>query len=296
MLFVTGFATLGFDTYKNLNYLENVDSACKQLGIRKHYLPYVLPKGCYIIPQKEKFIWTVECEQANGTVFYVHEDALPAEIKSVDVHLQAKFLNEAKSDNLVGMLTGDVKDTFIAVTAHYDHLGMMGTKATFPGASDNASGTAMLLYLAHYFSTHPHHYSILFISFSGEEPGLLGSEYFIRHPRVPLKNIKFLTNIDIMGDATEGITVVNATEYPAQFALMQKINTDSNYIPQVKSRGKASNSDHYYFSEKGVPSFFIYSNGGRGYYHDIFDKPEAVTLNHIGGAASLLIDFMMQIK
>ena len=276
--------------------LTNIDSACKKLGIRKHYLPFVLPRGCYIIPQKEKLTWDVECETTDATVFYVRAEAIPTDIKTVTAKVDGVFLPDAESDNIVGTLEGDVRDTFLVVSAHYDHLGMMGDKTTFPGASDNASGSAMLLYLAHYFSTHPHHYSILFICFSGEEPGLLGSEYFTRHPRVPLDRIKFLTNIDIMGDATDGITVVNATEFPAQFGLLQSLNKNHNYCPQVVSRGKAANSDHYYFTESGVPSFFIYSNGGKGYYHDIFDKASEITLNNVAGVAHLLIDFISEIK
>ncbi len=285
-----------FQAHDKLYMLENVDSACKRMGIRKHYLPFLLPKGCYIIPQKEKFTWTVECESADATVFYVNQEAIPEHVTNASAQVEALWINDAKSENIIGVQTGEVKDTFVAITAHYDHLGMMGSETIFPGASDNASGTAMLLYLASYFSTHPHHYSILYIAFSGEEPGLLGSEYFIRHPRVPLEKIKFLTNIDIMGDATDGITVVNATEFPKQFDQLQEVNKTHNYIPKVMSRGKAANSDHYYFTEAGVPSVFIYTNGGKGYYHDIFDKPEAITLNHVPGIAHLLIDFLTEIK
>ena len=191
---------------------------------------------------------------------------------------------------------GTVKDTFIAITAHYDHLGMMGDATIFPGASDNASGTAMMIYLSSYFATHPQHYSILFIAFSGEEPGLLGSAFYAAHPVVPLAQIKFLTNIDIMGDATDGVTVVNATEYPRQFELLNKINDASHYIPVIKSRDKAANSDHYHFSEAGVPSFFFYSNGGKGFYHDVFDKGEETTLANVDGVAKLLIDFIGSIN
>lgn len=171
---------------------------------------------------------------------------------------------------------------------------MMGNATVFPGASDNASGTAMMLYLASYFAAHPQKYSIMFIAFSGEEAELIGSRYFTKHPVVPLKNIKFLTNIDIMGDATNGITVVNATEHPAEFAELQKINTRNKYLPVIKPRGKAANSDHYYFSEAGVPSFFLYSNGGRGFYHDVYDRPNELSLNQVDNVAKLLIDFLKE--
>ena len=235
-------------------------------------------------------------ETTPATIFHVREDALPKKIKELNVGVTAAFIAHAHNDNLVGCVPGEVKDTFIAFTAHYDHLGMMGQNTIFPGASDNASGTSVLLYLAQYFAQHPQHYSILFIAFSGEEAELMGSEFFVHHPLVPLKNIKFLTNLDIMGDATNGVTVVNATEFPKQFLLLQEINQKHGYLPVINSRGTAANSDHYYFTKEGVPSFFIYSAGGKGFYHDVYDRAKAVTLNHIDDVTKLLIDFTAELN
>jgi hypothetical protein len=278
-------------------YLQNVDTVCRVLGIRRAFFPSVLPKGCFIIPQKEKFIWTVARNTIHATVFYIDEQKTTHIPAFIAANIDQKLVPKSGSENIIGVLPGRVKDTFIAITAHYDHLGMMGKGVIFPGASDNASGSAMLLYLARYFSTHSHNYSILFIAFSGEEAGLLGSEYYVNHHSgLALSQIKFLTNVDIMGDATDGATVVNATEYPVQFDLLQQINTDSNYLPQIKSRGKAANSDHYHFTEAGVPSFFLYTNGGKGYYHDIYDKPAELSLNNMDNVARLLIDFINAIK
>ena len=281
---------------KTVHYLENADTLCKVLGIRRTTFVSELPKGCFIIPQKEKFIWTVSRTAMKATVFYINSETAATDIRTADVQVQAKLLPNAKSDNIIGVVPGEVKDSFIFITAHYDHLGMMGNKAIFTGASDNASGTAMLLYLANYFHSRPQHYSIVFIAFSGEEAGLMGSKYYTKHPLMPLKKIKFLTNIDIMGDATDGITVVNATEYPAHFNTLQSLNSQYSYLPQVRSRGKAANSDHYHFTEAGVPSFFIYTNGGKGYYHDIYDRAEALSMTGIDKIAQLLIDFVSGIK
>lgn len=276
--------------------LENVDSICPMLGLKKSYFPFALPVGCYIVLQKEKFIWTVSRENAHATVIYVKDSIFRQNAGKVSVHIDAMLEKDVRNDNIVGVLRGDVKDTFLAITAHYDHLGMMGADAIFPGASDNASGTAMMLYMAKYFSRHKHHYSILFIAFSGEEAGLVGSAYFTKHPLVPLSQIKFLTNLDIMGDATDGVTVVNATEYPKQFELLKNINEQRKLLPQIKSRGKAANSDHFHFSESGVPSFFIYTNGGKGYYHDIYDKPAELSLNNVDNIVKLVIRFFKEIK
>ena len=133
---------------------------------------------------------------------------------------------------------------------------------------------------------------MVFIAFSGEEAGLMGSRWFVSHPLLPLSNIRFLTNLDIMGNATDGITVVNATEQPAAFSLLNSINDSKHYLPVIKSRGKAANSDHYFFSEAGVPAFFIYTNGGQGYYHDVYDKPGEISFVNVPSIALMLVDFV----
>ncbi len=272
--------------------LKNTDTMCKALGAHMEEIAMVLPEGCYLVPQKSKLTWTTAGKNIPAAVFYIKEDALPANCTEVRADIKAVYAAKCRNENIIAIAPGEVKDSFIALTGHYDHLGMMGEKALFPGASDNASGISMLLYLASYFVKHPPHYSVMFIVFSGEEPGLLGSDYYVKHPVVPLGKLKFLTNIDIMGDATDGVTVVNATEFPKQFGQLQHINETNKYIPVIKSRGKAQNSDHYYFTEAGVPSFFMYSNGGKGFYHDIYDVAGELTLNHVAGVAHLLIDFV----
>jgi aminopeptidase YwaD len=276
--------------------LKNVDDYCTNFNVRKDKFASLLPAGVFIIPTEDKLTWTVSREVSPATVFYVRAEDVPRKIKIVDVDVNSQFIPAARNENIIGYLPGEIKDTFIAFTAHYDHLGEMGRLTIFPGASDNASGTAMLLSLEKYFSTHPQHYSILFIAFAGEEAGLMGSEFYTWKPQVPLNQIKFLTNLDILGDATNGITVVNATKFPVEFSLLQQINEKGKYIPEIKSRGEAANSDHYYFSEAGVHSFFIYSNGGKGYYHDVYDDAFEVKLKNIAGVQKLLIDFVKELR
>lgn len=274
-------------------FFKNTDSFFKHTNEHPWGFVRDLSKGCYILPQHGKMMWTVGTKQMPATVVYIEDTVLPKRIKKGALQVTAKYLSPVQNlnKNVIACVPGEVKDSFVVFTAHFDHLGMMGSEAIFPGASDNASGTAMMLYLANYFAQHPQHYTMVFIAFSGEEAGLLGSEYFVNHPLIPLSNIKFLTNIDIMGDATDGVTVVNATEHPKQFELLQQLNKNKNYLPQIKSRGKTSNSDHYHFAAKGVPAFFIYSNGGPGFYHDVFDAPASLPLTNIDKAAKLFVDF-----
>ena len=120
---------------------------------------------------------------------------------------------------------------------------------------------------------------------------MMGSKYYTENPIVPLKQIRFLINTDLAGTGNEGITVVNATEFPIEFALMNKINDEYKYLAKINARGKAANSDHYFFTEKGVPAFFFYTLGGIKAYHDVFDKASTLPLNEQDQLDSLLIKF-----
>ena len=167
----------------------------------------------------------------------------------------------------------------------------MGSETYFPGANDNASGISLLLNLARYYGAHPQPYSIAFICFAGEEAGLLGSKYFTEHPLVPLKNIRFLLNTDLAGTGEDGITVVNATEFPKEFALLNEVNDQQHLLKKINVRGKAANSDHYFFTEKGVPAFFFYTMGGITAYHDVLDKSATLPLNEHEDLFKLVVGF-----
>jgi Zn-dependent M28 family amino/carboxypeptidase len=200
-----------------------------------------------------------------------------------------------RTQNVAGLVRGLAKpDSFLVVCAHYDHLGRFG-RAYFPGANDNASGVALMLELARRIAANPLPYSVLFIAFSGEEAGLLGSSYMVENPLVPLSRIRFLFNIDLMGFGEKGATIVNATLHPEEYSRLQEINAASKFLPELKARGKAANSDHFPFSEKGVPSFFMYQMGGPGYYHDVQDEPESLSLKGIDGSFKLVLSFLKQL-
>jgi Zn-dependent M28 family amino/carboxypeptidase len=172
----------------------------------------------------------------------------------------------------------------------------MGAETYFPGANDNASGTAMLLSMANYFKENPADYNILFIAFAGEEAGLLGSKYFVEHPLIKLNSIAFLLNLDIMGSGEDGITVVNATLFDTEFKELQAINSEKNLLTQVKSRGPAANSDHYWFTQMGVPAFFIYTMGPNKNYHDVFDTQANLSFVEYEDITTLLVEFTKRLK
>lgn len=210
------------------------------------------------------------------------------------LEIENKLIPEHLTQNVVGYVEGALHpDSFIVFSAHYDHLGQLGKTVYFPGANDNASGCAMLLNLARYYTLPQNKpdYSLVFIAFAGEEIGLKGSAYYTQHPLFPLENIRFLLNMDIMGTGDEGITVVNGTVFKKEFDALVMINNEHRFLKEVKIRGKAANSDHYHFSEKGVRAVFIYTMGGIKAYHDIFDKAETLPLTKFEELFELLTQF-----
>lgn len=200
-----------------------------------------------------------------------------------------------ESTNVIGHIPGKKKRKYIVFSAHYDHLGRMGSETYFPGANDNASGVTMLLSLAKYYKKFPPEYTLVFCFFSGEEAGLEGSKYFVQHPFFKLNKIKFVLNIDIMGGASEGITIVNGSKHEKEFNQLVKINSQLNLLKKVKKRGPTSNSDHHFFAEKNVPAFFIYSMGNVKNYHDIYDTSENTPLKKFEEVQRLLIAFVAKL-
>ena len=233
-----------------------------------------------IFQLEDKLTWSVAPEEAGYTAIMIAKKSLNNAPASFNIDIENKFIGKFKASNVCGIVKGTSKpDSIILITAHYDHLGGMGKDTYFPGANDNASGIALLLNLARYYAKNPQPYSIGFICFAGEEAGLVGSKHFVDNPLVGLKQIRFLINTDLAGTGEEGITVVNATEFPKEFDLMNAVNNENKLLAQINVRGKAANSDHYHFTEKGVPAFFFYTLGGIKAYHDVFDRPETLPLN-----------------
>jgi hypothetical protein len=236
-----------------------------------------------------KFTWSVSKEEAEFPIIELRDSTIK-NADSISLNITNQFLNDITTHNVIGKVNGKKNKTII-ISAHYDHLGMMG-EAIFPGANDNASGISMLLSLATYYSNITPEYNMVFMAFGAEEAGILGSKYYVEHPYFSLDEIKFVINLDIMGTGDEGITVVNGVQHKKQFKKLSKINVEHNYLTKIKIRGRAANSDHYWFSQLGIPAFFIYTMGGIKAYHDVFDRSETLPLTEFNDLHQLLIDFV----
>ena len=250
-----------------------------------------------IVTLEKKLTWEAAQKVEPFTVIQLDKSRFTIDPKNIEINIENKFIKKFNAANVCAMVAGTQKpDSFIFITAHYDHLGGMGADTYFPGANDNASGVALLLSLAKYYATHPQKYSIGFILFGCEEIGLVGSKYYTENPIIPLNKIRFLTNTDLAGTGVDGITVVNATIFPKEFALMNKVNDAGKYLTKINARGEASISDHYWFTKKGVPSFFFYTLGGIAAYHDVYDKAITLPLNEQADLKELIIKFNEELQ
>lgn len=252
-----------------------------------------------IIVQNKKFTWSMCQQQRPYPILYIKKDRITYKNKKIEVTIDAQLKKEEITQNVLGYIKGiEYPDSFLVLSAHYDHLGMMGPDALFEGANDNASGTALILDLARHYSlpeNAPKH-SILFIAFGAEEVGLIGSNYYVEKPYFPLKQIKLQINTDIMGTGDEGIMMVNGKTHPKIYEAFKKINSDKGYLTNIGARGRSYNSDHAPFDYKGVQSVFIYTKGGSTAYHDIYDTAENLTLSKYNEVFQLIKDFIAEYK
>jgi aminopeptidase YwaD len=250
-----------------------------------------------LIYTTDKLTWTSYTYQSVRPVITINKKDLdPKSIQQINVQIDANFVADYQPRNVGGIVKGTaVPDSMLVITAHYDHLGMMGKKVYFPGANDNASGTAMMMSMAKYYGSHPGKYTMVFIAFSGEEIGMLGSEAFVEHPLIDLGKIKFLTNFDMAGTGEEGIRVVNGSIYRTRFDQLVQLNDQYKLLPKVDIRGESCNSDHCRFYQRGVPSFFIYTQGGIRAYHDVYDRAETLPLTAFENYFKLMQKFFDQL-
>ena len=197
----------------------------------------------------------------------------PQDAKSITVDIDNRFLKDYECFNVIAKVEGRRHDSCYVFTAHYDHLGNLGKKVYYAGANDNASGTAAIVTLAAYYAQHRPEYDMYFIAFSGEDANLRGSEWYADHPVVPLTQIKYLFNIDMIGDNNPVQYCEVSDEGMRGFALFEQINAEKKHFKAL-NRGKlAGNSDHYPFALRHVPCIFFENEEGDAfkYYHTVHD-------------------------
>ncbi len=224
--------------------------------------------------------------------FLIQRDHWPEGSPEVTFTLITEQDQPTEAHNVVAIVPGTAfPDRYLLVTAHYDHIGQLGPGVYFPGANDNASGVAMMLSLARHFAREPLRRSLLFVAFSGEEQGLIGSRVMANDPPVPLDAIDFLLNLDMVASGQDGVMAVGGVDFPDDFALLLAADSLSG-IGRIGKRANAPNSDHYPFLMAGVPGFFLYTNRGTQPYHSVDDVPATLEWDDFEAVFDLSQNFL----
>jgi hypothetical protein len=208
-----------------------------------------------------------------------------------------------KTQNVVAMLQGSdpaLRTRYIVVGAHFDHLGRSTQYAMDPaagnairnGADDNASGTAAVLQLARMFSISRPKHSVIFVNFSGEEEGLLGSQYFVENSPVPLDSIVAMFNFDMVGRLVDDKLFVYGTGSASELpSLVDSANL--RIVPALKIQGGGDgfgSSDHSSFYAKNIPVLHFFTDNHDD-YHRATDDVEKI--NAAGEARVVNLAFDM---
>jgi hypothetical protein len=189
-------------------------------------------------------------------------------------------LEHVPARNVVAYLEGtdpDLRDQWILIGAHHDHVGAFEGEGdtVFNGADDNASGTAGVLELAEAFARRARgpRRSLLFVTFTGEERGLLGSRQLLADGRVPVGRVVFMLNLDMIGRNPDRAVEVYGDGYVRGLrTLIEAENTGRLDLEFAGTRHDAD-SDHHPFYERDVPFAFFFS-GTHADYHRVGDHPD----------------------
>ncbi len=206
-----------------------------------------------------------------------------------------KDVEEGKSSNVLGYVEGsDLKNELVVISAHYDHIGMSNGKV-FNGADDDGSGTSAVIELAQAFAKakaegNGPRRSVLFLTVSGEEKGLLGSEYYTDYPIFPLNNTVADLNIDMIGRQDKKyetnpnyIYVIGSDKLSSDLHNISEeankkfggLELDYTYNAPNDPNRFYYRSDHYNFAKNNIPVIF-YFNGVHADYHQETDEVDKI--------------------
>lgn len=202
---------------------------------------------------------------------------------------------KGKSSNVIGILTGNdpvLKNEFIVIGAHYDHLGHDG-QTIFNGADDNASGTAAIISIAKSFKQAGSlRRSILFIAFGAEELQTLGSQHWVENPTVPLSSLKFMINLDMIAKANTEIVPLGIIGLQTSPEVNQLVTTilQTNHtnlkaidVDQIAGAGMIhqARSDQTSFVNQGIPAtFFTIDPSQVSTYHKPTDTSDLISMDN----------------
>lgn len=218
--------------------------------------------------------------------------------KRFEIRVDTRYHPSALTSNIMGIYPGSdasLKNEYIVVGAHLDHLGMQGETCLFPGAEDNVSGVAVLLEVArmlHNAELQPRR-SVVFVLFSGAEQQYLGSQVFVSNFK-PLKRIEAFINIECVGSG-DSIVALGNKRYPGLFSVA--CDMDSAFTEYSLARGFKTlpKGDAVAFDKVGIPSLVFTNLNGNKHPHVPSDIPENIDRNYLYKTAKLVYETVYEL-
>jgi hypothetical protein len=197
---------------------------------------------------------------------------------TADLYVKAEYNKNAETMNIWGLLEGSdpqLKNEFLIIGAHLDHVGKQGD-VVFPGANDNASGSAAVLEIARAFiknNIKPGR-SVIFALFASEEQGLIGSKHMADNLPTDTENIIAMLNLDCIGFG-DSIQIGNGLSAPVLWNVSRKLD-EINGRHMVPDTWKGGGADAGPFHDKGIPALYFVSTNSYEYIHSVEDTPESL--------------------
>ena len=294
-----------FKDFKRM-YSRWIDSGALKLseGTEEQFIPIV-----YIDKSAFLNIFNLSDKKWNSLLKKINDKGVPLTIekkKSLKLDIKGEDISLMASNVLAAVEGTELKDEWVIISAHYDHLGQTADKV-YNGADDNASGTTAVLEIAEAFKKaemdgiKPRR-SILFLLVSGEEKGLLGSKYYTQHPVYTFDKTMVDLNIDMIGrrdaehkESNNYVYLIGADKLSKELhELSENVNTTYSHLEldyTFNAEGDPNRfyyrSDHYNFAKKNIPVIF-YFNGTHEDYHQLTDTPDKIELDALQKRAQLV--------
>ena len=269
-----------------------------------HYANFILaaPSVCDAI--------TGKAGSLKKALLEIAENKKATGFKNMNAEITLTYeVKEFKGKNVVGFVEGSdsvLKNEYVVFMAHYDHLGVRGDGEVYNGADDNGSGTVTLMELAKAFGSlkvKPER-SIVFLWVTGEEPGMLGSSWYVAHPLLPLENIIACINLDMVGRVFtkkdlvwknspkmvknfKGLYALSGNGCPELVAISDSACKKVGLVPDKSLPSNfLRSSDHYQFYRKGIP-IMNYSTGYHADYHKVSDEVSKINFKKMKKVAEV---------
>ncbi|MCL2739039.1 MAG: M20/M25/M40 family metallo-hydrolase [Bacteroidales bacterium] len=255
-------------------------------------------RGAGTAGEKKAAAYISRCFKAYGLEF-IYPDGVQ------DFFVLGHHGDTLSSQNIVGIVVGSdpkLKEEYIVIGAHYDHLGLQkismngrDSLVVYPGADDNASGVAVMLELAKTMAAQPWLFkrSLVFVAFGAEEIGLVGSWYFVNRAFAPISHTVFMVNIDMIGRSGAGHTFSAYTLAPDTGLphMLESVDLPPFLRPQILETDYFP-SDHRNFFQKQIPTV-LFTSGIHSDYHRPGDKSHLLDYTQMESRMAYIHDFLL---